>query len=160
MARAIQRLRTPLRWPQEKYNKAVGGPSGLYTAAEPERIENAGPAPVAPSADQDRRTRSFQIRMADWLEHGSTPGCQKCNPVRDIGWNFLGGVHFKACMERQLRLERAKCRLRRKAPKDAGQSSAAAQEELLKPRVMIRSEAPRETPRIEAPEPKMRSFEI
>ena len=30
--RAIQRLRAPLRWPQEEYNKVVSGPRGLYAA--------------------------------------------------------------------------------------------------------------------------------
>ena len=79
----------------------VGGPSGLYAAAEPERIENAGPAPVAPpSAEQERLTRGFHIRMADWLEHGPTPGCQKCNTARDLGWSFAGGPRSKACVER------------------------------------------------------------
>ena len=63
-ARAIQRLRAPLRWPQEEYNKVVSGPNGLYAVAELERIENAGPAPVAPpSAEQERLTRGSQIRM-------------------------------------------------------------------------------------------------
>ena len=28
-----KRLRAPFRWPQEEYNKVVGGPGGLYAAA-------------------------------------------------------------------------------------------------------------------------------
>ena len=150
-ARAIQRLRAPLRWPQEEYNKIDSGPSGLYAAAEPERIENAGPAPALPGGELERPVRGFQIRMADWLEHGSTPGCQKCNTARDLGWSFAGGPHSKACVERyralfssseagRLRLERAAQRLGAREP------AAAAQEELMRPLVLkppevIRSDA-------------------
>ena len=126
-ARAIQRLRAPLRWPQEEYNKIVSGPSGLYAAAEPERIENAGPAPAPPGEEQERSVRGFQISMADWLEHGSTTGCQKCNTARDLGWSFAGGPHSRACVERyrslfssseagRLRLERAAHRLGARDP--------------------------------------------
>ena len=154
-ARAIQRLRAQFRWPQEEYNKIVSGPRGLYAAEEPECIENAGPAPVPLDAEQDRSTRSFQIRMADWLEHGSTPGCQKCNTARDLGWSFAGGQHSKACVERyrnifsgseagRLRLERAAKRLGARDPASEAQRSAAAQVEsrplLLRQLEVIRSE--------------------
>ena len=155
-ARAIQRLRAQFRWPQEEYNKVVSGPRGLYAAEEPERIENAGPAPAPLGTEQERPARSFQIRMADWLEHGSTPGCQRCNTARDLGWSFAGGPHSKACVERyrgifsgsevgRLRLERAATRLTARAPAAEAQRSAAAQEEsrplLLRQPEVIRSEA-------------------
>ena len=93
-ARAIQRLRAQFRWPQEEYNKVVSGPRGLYAAEEPELIENAGPAPAPLGTEQERPARSFQIRMADWMERGSTPGCQKCNTARDLGWSFAGGLRW------------------------------------------------------------------
>ena len=155
-ARAIQRLRAQFRWPQEEYNKIVSGPCGLYAAEEPERIENAGPAPAPLGIEQERPARSFQIRMADWLEHGSSPGCQKCNTARDLGWSFAGGPHSKTCVERyrdifsgseagRLRLERAAKRLGARDPAVEAQRSAAAQEEsrplLLRQPEVIRSEA-------------------
>ena len=100
--RAVQRLKKGLRWPKEEYDGVNKDPHSIYAAMDPERLVPNPDAKDdgAPVAEPGRRLQNVQIRMADWMEHGSTSGYSKCTSALELDWGVYGGSHSKACLER------------------------------------------------------------
>ena len=130
-ARAIQRIKKPLRWPVAAYNSVRHGPNCMYEALEHAPIVGDPEKVKAPSAEGElgRRPQNVQIRHEDWLQHGATTGCAKCFSALEKGWGFYGGSHSKECIERyraiysnsaegRLRLVRAEQRLARRTARE------------------------------------------
>ena len=99
-SRAVQRLKKGVKRPKEAYDKVNKDPHSIDAAMDPERLVPHPDAKDdrAPVAEPSRRPQNVQIRMADWLEHGSTPGCSKCTSALEQGWGVYGGSHSKACI--------------------------------------------------------------
>ena len=155
-ARAQQRLTADRRWPEGGLESVDKGAHSGYAPRVPERFRPAEVAPAAPVAER-RSAQSVQIRQADWIKHGSTPGCSKCNHAELYGWGKTGGPHAPDCLVRfqrlfmeseagRARLARAEERQRVRAPEEGGERNQA---ELDPPR----PESPRLEPSRPAPAP-------
>ena len=97
--RSTQRLTADRRWPAGELESVDQGAQSGYAARSPEFFEpgeDAQAPPVAPG----RAAQSVQIRQADWIQHGSTPGCSKCIHAQTWGWGKMGGPHSEECLRR------------------------------------------------------------
>ena len=100
-ARAIQRMKRDLRWHREGLEKiSLDVHSKHPGAAEPGRFDEPVEVPPARLEMKARAPQSIAIRQADWLRHGSTPGCLKCTHADDHGWGQKTGPHSPACIKR------------------------------------------------------------
>ena len=98
-SRTHMRMASDRRWPAGGVESIDQGANSGYAPRVPERFapgEDASLPEVAPA----RATQTFQIKYADWLEHGSTPGCAKCSHAQLYGWGKMGGPHAADCVER------------------------------------------------------------
>ena len=103
-ARAVQRMRRELRWPEDGLENVSMEPHHLYPARGPT------PAAFAPGGDEQvsarqepiegRPPQGIQIRRADWELYGSSPGCPRCMHADTYGWGQTKMVHSKECIER------------------------------------------------------------
>ena len=133
-------LKKRLRWPKEAYEKVNKDPHSIYSALDPEKLlpDLNAKDDGTPVAESGRRPQNIQIRYADWVEYGSTPGCSKCTSALEQGWGVYGGSHSQACLQRykniyagteegQMRLDRTQRRLDRRYPEGPNRPTAEEQ---------------------------------
>ena len=139
-ARAIQRMKRDLRWHREGLEKISVDVHGKQPeAAEPERFQEPVEVPPPRLEVKGRAPQTIAIRQADWLRHGSTPGCQKCTHADDHGWGQKSGPHSPACVERFKKLLAESEEGRRRLAEAEGRQS-----EWIAKRVQEAAEGPRE----------------
>ena len=135
-ARAQQRLTSDRRWPAGGLEAVDRGAGAAYAPRVPERFRPAEEQPPQQVAEK-RGAQSIQVRKADWLKHGSTPGCGKCLHADTFGWGQMGGPHSQDCVERfrrffmesevgRERLAREERRQQQRRPEEGGDMMADA----------------------------------
>ena len=99
-ARAHQRLRVELRWPDGVHEAINEDAHSTYAPMDPERFEEIPETGEGPQPALPRGAQTIQIKRADWEKYGSTPGCPKCAHALAYGWGLTAGSHPNECVKR------------------------------------------------------------
>ena len=92
------------RWPEGLQEQVSQDPRNTYEARLPEKFQLVDQEVTGPEVAVGRAGQNIQIKQADWLAHGATPGCPKCSRILAQGWGRSSGPHSPACVDRYRRL--------------------------------------------------------